>query len=236
MRKQRGICVEIDGIFYESMSLAVKQLRCGKLKLKDRCLSDKFPNWRIVPFRVTYTEKECFVCGNIKPLNEFYVCKRNKDKLTSKCKQCVLDYQCNNPEIGIKASIKWKKNNPEKVRANYNEWERERMKNDPGYRLNKNMATDIRNSLRGEKNGAHWEGLVGYTCEELMMHLEKQFLPGMTWRNYGRNGWHVDHIIAIYWWNITSVKCKAFKMCWSLENLRPMWGADNIKKGNTLFY
>jgi hypothetical protein len=26
-----------------------------------------------------------------------------------------------------------------------------------------------------------------------------------------------------------------FMKCWSLDNLQPMWGVDNIKKSNKLF-
>lgn len=86
------------------------------------------------------------------------------------------------------------------------------------------------------KDGLFWEKIVGYDTQELKEHLENQFKDGMTWDNYGRNGWHIDHKIPISLFVITSAKCKGFKKCWGLENLQPLWEKENISKSNHLFY
>src|SRR3546814_3330220 len=52
--------------------------------------------------------------------------------------------------------------------------------------------TTLFRSLGDGKNGRSWEILVGYTVADLMAHLERQFLPGMSWDNRGE--WHIDHI------------------------------------------
>ena len=87
---------------------------------------------------------------------------------------------------------------------------------------------------RGIKAGRSWESLVGYTADELMRHLEKQFLPGMDWTNYGRGGWHIDHIIPRSAFNYETTDDIDFKRCWALENLQPLWEIDNISKGAKL--
>jgi hypothetical protein len=70
---------------------------------------------------------------------------------------------------------------------------------------------------------------VGYTVEQLKAHLEKQFEPGMTWQNHGRE-WHIDHKIPKAAFNFETAEDIDFKRCWALRNLKPMRATDNIKK------
>lgn len=101
---------------------------------------------------------------------------------------------------------------------------------DAKFDLNTLMRSRMRHSLNGGKRGASWASLVGYTVDELKAHLERQFLPGMTWDNRGINGWHIDHILPISSFDYDSPDHPDFKACWALTNLRPMWGGDNIRK------
>ena len=55
----------------------------------------------------------------------------------------------------------------------------------------------------------------------------------MSWNNYGK--WHVDHIIPISSFKFESIHDVEFKKCWSLDNLQPLWGSENIIKSNKLF-
>jgi len=100
----------------------------------------------------------------------------------------------------------------------------------------KNFSRQMLQSIRKKKNGHHWERFVNYTADELIKHLESRFKDGMSWDNYGRNGWHIDHIIPKSIFNIKTVGDKAFKKCWSLENLQPLWECENMSKGSKLFY
>lgn len=99
-------------------------------------------------------------------------------------------------------------------------------------RIGSNISRGIRNSLKSSKNGAHWEDIVGYTVGKLIAHLEQQFLPNMSWENYGVNGWHIDHKIPQSHFNFSSVNDRAFLECWAIENLQPLWSIDNWKKNN----
>jgi len=64
--------------------------------------------------------------------------------------------------------------------------------------------------------------------------LEKQFDERMSWDNYGE--WHVDHIKPISSFNIQEIGDNEFIECWSLNNLQPLWGDENIRKSNKLDY
>ena len=143
--------------------------------------------------------------------------ERNAEKIREKKKQYYESY--------------YKVARREKMARN----ERERRKAGLICKLNKNMSLAIWRSLKDGKNGRHWEDLVGYTLTELKQHLEKQFQEGMTWGNYGKQGWEIDHEIPISLFNIQGIKSKGFKNCWSLENLQPMWQKDNSSKRDKLF-
>ena len=102
----------------------------------------------------------------------------------------------------------------------------------PGEVLCDAMRNSISRSLKGSKNGRHWETLVGYTLEELRAHLEKQFIGGMSWDNYGigEGQWSVDHIMPRTFFKFETDTDSEFLRCWSLKNLQPMWHIENIKK------
>ena len=97
------------------------------------------------------------------------------------------------------------------------------------------MSSAIWRSLEDGKDGKHWEDLVGYTLSELKQHLELLFWEGMSWENYGKNGWHIDHAIPISWWQYNTYDDHEFKQCWALCNLQPLWEYDNLSKGDKKF-
>jgi len=114
-------------------------------------------------------------------------------------------------------------------------WQNNKRKNNPMYRLNINISRDINRSLKDNKKGRHWEDLIGYTLDDIKRHLESQFTEGMTWDNYGKNGWEIDHRIPLVVFNIQGIKSKGFKKAWALENLQPLWAKDNRSKQDKLF-
>ena len=108
---------------------------------------------------------------------------------------------------------------------------RERLSKNPQFKLHSNTSRAIRTALGGKK-GRKWEELVGYTADQLRLHIEKQFLRGMGWHNYGRGAgkWHIDHIVPQSAFTFTSPEDPDFRACWALTNLRPLWGDKNISK------
>jgi hypothetical protein len=69
---------------------------------------------------------------------------------------------------------------------------------------------------------------VGCSVLQLIAHLESQFSEGMTWQNYGREGWHVDHFFPVAKADLADPAHLRAAFNW--RNCRPMWGADNFKK------
>jgi hypothetical protein len=142
----------------------------------------------------------------------------------------VVAYRANYKSRPDRIAItKAKNSRPEKlaIRAANS---RKRRSADPKFLLHGRMSCLIRARLRSGKQGETWTKLVDYSLDELRTHIEKQFLPGMSWENSTK--WHIDHIIPASSFNYESVDDEQFRRCWALTNLRPLWRTDNLKKGN----
>lgn len=70
---------------------------------------------------------------------------------------------------------------------------------------------------------------IGCTWDELRAHLEARFLPGMSWENWSRSGWHVDHIIPLSSFDLSDREQR--QRAFHYTNLQPLWAADNLSKG-----
>jgi hypothetical protein len=67
---------------------------------------------------------------------------------------------------------------------------------------------------------------LGYTAEQFVTHIERQFPPRMGWHNMA--DWQIDHVIPV-----SEAKDEADVVALNqLSNLRPMWAEDNNKKKN----
>jgi 5-methylcytosine-specific restriction endonuclease McrA len=82
--------------------------------------------------------------------------------------------------------------------------------------------------LLAGKGGRSTEELIGYTVSDLRDHIERQFLRGMTWDNYGE--WHIDHIVPLSSFTITGPDDPELRRAWALTNLRPLWATENLQK------
>lgn len=156
-----------------------------------------------------------------------YVAK-NKESIKKYHKNWAND---NRESLKEKHTV-WRNDNRDKVRAWARNYERKRRAEDPKYRLAARTRTAVYTCLK-EANVAKYRStftILGYTIEELMVHLEKQFTEGMTWDNYGE--WHVDHKIPMASFNFETTEDREFKLCWCLDNLQPLWGPDNLSKGS----
>ena len=104
-----------------------------------------------------------------------------------------------------------------------------KMKESPWISLHLRLKAGIGSAIKkvgGNKNRSRTMQLVGCTLEEFKVHIEKQFLFGMTWEN--RDKWHIDHITPI---SLAKSETEVIAL-YHFTNLRPMWAKDNIQKSN----
>lgn len=79
--------------------------------------------------------------------------------------------------------------------------------------------------MRGYQKGTKTSLILGCEWHEFAAHLERQFLPGMSWENRGL--WHIDHIVPM-----STAKTEADAIALNhFTNLRPIWSRDNWAKG-----
>lgn len=96
-------------------------------------------------------------------------------------------------------------------------------------KLDHRMSSAVRAMLK-TKNGRSWKNLVGYSAQDLRLHLESKFTKGMTWTKFQRGLIQIDHVIPKAKWNYQSPEDLQFRQCWALENLQPMWSPENLAK------
>lgn len=68
--------------------------------------------------------------------------------------------------------------------------------------------------------------MLGYSADDLKLHMESLFKEGMSWDNYGE--WHIDHIKPVSLFDPET----DISIVNSLDNLQPLWAYENLSKGN----
>jgi hypothetical protein len=101
---------------------------------------------------------------------------------------------------------------------------------DPKRAIYSRVKRSIYKHLSAGTQSRNWSRSLGYSMQELKTHIERQFTGRMSWRNKGK--WHIDHIRPVASFSFTSIHDAAFRECYALSNLRPMWGRDNIIKSD----
>ena len=148
-------------------------------------------------------------------------------------------YEAKNRDKINKRKNNYTKKNLEQVKLYRNEWQKNNRKKTAFYRrkwLASNEIANIADRYRRRLNYViNKFGLIkrktsmkilGCSFNEFKIHIEKQFLKGMTWEN--RSEWHIDHIVPI-----SSAKTEEDVIKLNhYTNLRPLWAKDNLIKSN----
>jgi len=128
----------------------------------------------------------------------------------------------------------WREKNKEKICKYKKEYEHRRCIEDPGYKLRVNLRKRIAIAIKyNQKSGSAIKDL-GCSIPELKKYIEAKWLPGMTWNNWSRKGWHLDHIKPLSHFDLTNRE--QFLQACNYTNLQPLWWLDNIKKNNHYNY
>lgn len=153
---------------------------------------------------------------------------RNRDEYRARARKNYRE----NREVCIERSKSYRRNNKAKVNA----YRRKRREENPPTieeRIVNSLRSRVANALtRKEHRAGSAIADLGCNYETLKKHLEAQFVEGMNWDNYGREGWHVDHVIPIASFDLTDPD--QFKRAVHYTNLQPLWALDNLQKHNRL--
>lgn len=147
--------------------------------------------------------------------------KKEKQKRSIKSK---LDYKLNRQKYQEKNRKSYIKNK-EKRRIYF----RHRYKTNIQVKLRSLIAGRIIRKLKHDKSDKTLN-LLECSIKYLKEYLESQFLPGMTWDNHSKDGWHIDHIIPCASFDLT--KEEEQRKCFHYTNLMPRWATTDIAKAN----
>lgn len=148
----------------------------------------------------------------------------NPEKYREKSKNWMI----NNPEKYLETKKKSIKKNHLKLMAGHSKYCKTRRDTDPIFKLITNIRTRINRAITRESKYGRTMDLLGCTIVELKKHIESQFLPGMSWENWGLYTWHIDHKKPIASFDISDPEQQ--KICFHFSNLQPMWAKDNLMK------
>jgi hypothetical protein len=191
--------------------------------------------------------KFCSLCSKNIDVKLFVKRKHSKDGLDSWCKSCSRSkskewnkknkhrrkainakYALENRDKVLQDMRNWYSKNAEQVKENIKRRTKEREKTDTNFLLTRRLRSRLGSALKGNyKTGSAVKDL-GCTVEFLKQYLESQWQRGMTWENYGRDGWEIDHIIPL---GSSDLSCpEVLKTVCHYTNLRPLWKAQNLSR------
>lgn len=136
--------------------------------------------------------------------------------------------ECNREQRLEKSRARYKKHSAKYIRQKV-----EKYQSDIGTKLANHLRSRLRHALKNNSKKSSMLSLLGCSILEFRAHLERQFAVGMSWENYGRGGWSIDHIRPLAGVDLSCPMQLAAISHYS--NLQPMWECDNIKKGAKLY-
>lgn len=172
-------------------------------------------------------KKYCPKCDTVKPTDQFSRNKCRPDGLNMYCWECGKEaYYLPNRDRQIAQAKKWIKTHPDEVREH-----RRKEKRKPHNRVKANVSKRIKEYLKATSTAGQWREIISCSPQDLVKHLEFQFVGDMSWANYGTL-WHIDHIIpcAAFDWSRPS----HLIWCWHHRNLRPLLASENVVKADIL--
>ena len=174
--------------------------------------------------------------GQPQPLNNFHKNKSKKDGYNSHCKTCMREKYLKARDNILETRKIYRQKNKDKINANKKIYESKRLKEDPLFKIKRNIGRAITRALKLNKFDKNQRTLtiLGCSLEEFKTHIETQFEPWMNWDNYGmylkssERTWNIDHIIPI-----SSAKTEnAIILLNNYKNLRPLCSKLNNNKSN----
>jgi hypothetical protein len=138
-------------------------------------------------------------------------------------------YRNSHKEVAKVYAKNYYMNHKEKLKQYKKEYNNGRLKVDRNFKLSCYLRSRLRLAIKDcYKSGSAVRDL-GCTIPELKIYLESKFKPGMTWDNWSRIGWHIDHIKPLYKFNMQDRG--EFLKANHYTNLQPLWAEENLSKG-----
>lgn len=182
------------------------------------------------------------ICKQCKKQQDFLY--RNTQSGKESHRRANKIYRKKNREKRKEYNKEWIKNDPEyynryyhthkqEARKSHKKYEQQRRKESGTFRMIKSLRTRINQAIKNNIKTISTKELLGANIGFVRRWIESQWEEGMSWKNYGYYGWHIDHCFPCSKFDLRQTYEQ--KICFYWFNLQPMWAKENIKKGNKLF-
>lgn len=160
--------------------------------------------------------------------------KAYREKNKEKFNEASKNYYHSNPEYFEKYRSenkdhykKWRQDNKDLV----NEYRKNKLKSDINFKIKAYLRTRLSTLIKRNKTNKvdSTLKLLGCSLKDFKTYLQSKFTLGMSWENYGKFGWHIDHIKPCASFDLTKEEDQ--RKCFHYTNLQPLWAKDNLKKG-----
>jgi hypothetical protein len=191
--------------------------------------------------------KVCTECQEKFPATSeyFHKQKRGKFGIRPECKKCrqnrskleKINKNQYNKQYYKKNKIKllsqnkiYYQINKEKIQKQKTQYQYNKLKTDPYFRMIHNIRRRINAALHGNNKSKNTLSLIGCEIVEFKKYIENQFVKNMSWDNYGK--WHIDHIMPCSSFDLTDPEQQ--RKCFHYTNLQPLWAEDNLRKSDKI--
>ncbi len=157
-------------------------------------------------------DARCKICVSLYHKQHF---QKNKSKILLKRKNYITKYRDLNKDRISEYNQKYYAKNKEQIlkyksskfyRKHSREYEKNKRQNDILYRITGSLRSRLNQAIKNNKKHGTTKELIGCSIKFLKKYLSKLFQQGMNWENYGKGGWHIDHIIPCASFDLTDPK------------------------------
>lgn len=170
------------------------------------------------------------------PCKKGHACERQT--ANARCRECGAEkntancrrwYNEKGRDQVIEQARAWAQSNPDRRRQVRSRHAKKALATPQG-KIKRACRRRVVNALMAQslKKTERTEELMGCSVEFMAQHIQKQFTDAMTWENYGRKTWHIDHIRPCESFDLEDPAQRA--ICFNWRNQRPLSAIENMIK------
>lgn len=176
--------------------------------------------------------KICSSCEEPKSLDQFYVNLKYTGGLKCECKNCCKLRHQKWTERNKQYRIQYRKDYFQQNKSRLSTLRKIKRDSDLQFKLADYLRNRLYSAVRNQAKSGSAVGDLGCSIEKFKDYLQTQFTPGMTWDNWTKDGWHIDHKVPLSKFNLADPH--ELQIACHYSNLQPMWASDNMRKGNRI--
>jgi len=177
---------------------------------------------------------KCKVCAKQKSI-EYY--NKNKSEIYKKRREYTKkynaihgqEYRDKNKEKARLVGRAYYKKNKAKMNKRSTELTLAKRRTKIEYKIAHNLRSRVALAIKNGYKKTKTIELLGCDIIFFKHHISSQFKDGMSWDNYGKHTWHIDHIKPCVSFDLT--KEEEQRKCFHYTNLQPLSAFDNLSKG-----